>query len=348
MHRRSRHLARLPAAWGFALLAGWLPGVLAPGPAGGAGLSVSLQPGIAQKRDHDRPGHWSRQWVRSLPPDNQPYLMIVQGPDAWLEEPGRPGTVTEVAARNEEQAAVLRAAMAGQGLLDDADPLLLAGRLAALLRVVETEGKVPAHRYREVWLLWEVLADAAHADTLSVAIASLQVLHGLGVEARLVRYPTAGTYFAYGVLVPDTATGGVPWAVPVAADALIPAALSVPPVADLRPSEVTSWEWAEILAPGWSPSLADEPVAPTPAPEPTIPSLVLDAADLPDLCSQALALDLECVSADPRRQRETTLAAISAAVMLILAGCMVLVYRRRRQRLERVSALQEIKRRNGF
>ncbi len=286
-------------------------------------LHVEVLPGIEQNRNFDDTGHWSRQWVRSLPPENLPYLVVVRGPLSWLDESDQPGTPAGVAARNAGQLERLTLAMDEHNLVAAGDPVLLAGRVAALLRPIESDDRRVAARYARIWELWELLVDAPHADTLSIAFAAVQFLREHGITARIALYPWAEGQ-AFGVLVPHRM--GEPdhdWTRPVDDGVLVPVALSARPIAELADADLISWSWEEVLAPGWSPITgADEPV-----PRDRLPAV-------PDVCAQARALGFEC-----RTEDDPTLYVVSVAIMVGLTSWGVALWNRRRKRRERVAKI---------
>lgn len=301
-------------------------------PAAARDLHVEVLPGIEQNRNFDDTEHWSRQWVRSLPPENLPYLVVVRGPLSWLDESDHPGTPAGVAARNAGQLERLTLAMEEHNLVATADPVLLAGRVAALLRPIESEGRRVAARYARIWELWELLVDAPHADTLSVAFAVVQFLHEHGLTSRIALYPWDEGQ-AFGVLIPHRiAEPDQAWTRPVDDGILVPVALSAQPIAELAAADLISWSWDEVQAPGWSPITgADEPVSRD----------RLSAA--PDVCTQARALGFEC-----RVEEDPTLYVVSIAVMVGLTSWGVALWNRRRKRLERVAKRRWIRRLLGF
>lgn len=341
-----RHLIRV---LGFqSTILGLTAGLLcAPSLAGGAELSLNIQPGIEQKRNYGRDEHWTRQWVRRMPPEDLPCLLIVQGPNEWLSRE-RPVAPAEVGTLNAEHAEILRDALAQNGLLTPEQPVLLAGRIVSLLRPMETDGATaPARRVR-VWPLWEVLAYSPHTDTLSVAVAAAQTLQTANVQARIARYPTIHEFAAFGILVPAPAgeNHAGPWALRAGRDHLLPVALSARPVADLKPEDLTTWTWQEILAPGWDPKSTspESSVVAPPSPDPPLHQRAI----LPDPCRQAEALNLECVSGDPETGREQTFFVLATLTLLFLTTWLASLLYRRRLRLLRVWRTRHERRRDAF
>lgn len=305
---------------------------LLPVLASGSELMVMIQPGIDPKRNHELEDHWTTQLARSLPPESSPYMLTVQGPDGWLpDEP--PAGSGEVGALNAEHAEVLRAAMDERDLLSKNDPLLLAGRVVALLRPLEIDGASAPARHVRLRPLWELFAYSVDADTLSVALAVVQTLEGAGISGRIARYPAATGSFRFGVLLPGAAAGtsSVPWAQRVGADFLLPAALSATPVTDLQPDEVNTWTWQQVVAPGWIGSSGNgdkHGVKEDPVDQKT-----RKAASPPDLCRQAEALGFECVPAGSGPGRAQALLVISALTLILLVGWLALRFKQHRLRL---------------
>ncbi|NJL26695.1 MAG: hypothetical protein HC897_01890 [Thermoanaerobaculia bacterium] len=316
---------------------------LSPGSPCRAELVLELTVGIDQNRNEQREGFWTRQWVRSLPPGDRPYLLTVQAPKDWLEPPEGNTTPAEIAVRNADAVATLRTVIAQTGLQPADDPLLLAGRVVALLRPVEIGAAQAPARYQRLWLLWETLADATQSDTRSTSFAALQTLRELGVEAQLARYPSQRGTHAYGILLDaSTRPADDGWAFAVGNAMLLPMARSAPPVDTLGLDQISAWSWEQILAPDWDPGDVPKPGETDPLADAL--KQLADAPTLPELCRQAKALDLECVPKDPTQTRNQTLVAISAAVVILLLGWFFLMWRHHRQRLRRVEA-QKLKRR---
>lgn len=311
-------------------------------------LSLVIQPGIEQKRSYDRDDYWTQQWVRRLPPDNSDHLLTVQGPDEWRADGRQPPEGADIGRLNAEHAEILRTALAEQDLLTADQPLLLAGRVIALLRPLEIDDAAAPARHVRIWPLWEVLAYSSHADTLSVAVAAVQTLEKANVGARIARYPTADGHYRFGVLMPAPAGESVagPWVHRAGRDFLLPVALSAKPVADLQPDDLVAWSWQEVLVPGWD-AKGPKPGAPPEEPLVTDPPHQEREA-LPDLCRQAEALNLECVSGNPGEGREMTLLVLSALTLVALAGWLASLLYQRRLRLLRVESERKGKERNEF
>ncbi|HSS52130.1 MAG TPA: hypothetical protein VLX28_24575, partial [Thermoanaerobaculia bacterium] len=124
---------------------------------------------------------------------------------------------------------------------------------------MEIDGATAPSRHARFWPLWEVLAYSTDADTLSVALATVQTLESMGVPARIARYPAASGSFRFGVLLSrsNETADSVPWAQRVGDDFLLPMALSAKPVKDLQADELAVWSWHEVMAPGWNGSNED-------------------------------------------------------------------------------------------
>ncbi len=324
-------------------------------PAFAQDLTIDLLPGVVQNRNFDQKGRWHRQWVRTLPPKQDPYLMVVHGPDAWLDQAGREQTPAQVAAANEPHLRVLVAALRQRGLLAEDDPLFTATCLVATLRPVAAHRAGPPSRYSRLWQGWEVLADAVHADTLSTAFTAVQALQTLGIPVHLARYPAGGTGSTttsdaptpevFGVWLSredaggSSGSSGADWTRNVDGGYLVPLVRAVWPGELEEP--ITTWTWDEMLADGWQPGGSLPSTTPTDPRTPTTPRPSRDTdtdteagptSTQPDICAQARALGLECL---PGQQEDGTLYVISAVLLALLGLLGWSSWRTRQQRLAR-------------
>ncbi|RMH23464.1 MAG: hypothetical protein D6696_00455 [Acidobacteria bacterium] len=340
-------LARLPFCWRLALAI--VP--LVASPARGE-LAVELIAGIEQQRDFERAGVWTRQWVRSLPPSGQPYLMVVQGPRAWLAEPGLDLPPAEVAARDRPHRQVLRRAMSSAGLLAGGEPPAVAGRVLALLRPLVLTAGAPPARHARLWRTWEILADAPHADALSVAFSAQQLLLDLGIEAAIAAFPTRTGGLTYGLWLAGEAAAvegedrdQEPWAYRVGSSWLLPASPSPSPRQPLGRADLELWPPAAVLA---APSLEALVAGATPPPETSQGTAGPRLAAPPDLCRQARALGLPCRPPGIRRRPGTAGSVLLALLLVALLGWGTSAWRRRAARLRRVREARHRGERDAF
>jgi len=318
--------------------------MIAPGAAGASGLVIEIVPGLDQNRNAMRPGTWTTQWLRQNPLTDQPFVVTCQGPQSWLKQPPSPGGLTAVVEANGRHLPILQGALRRAGLLTVMQsPGEKAAILAATLRPVEAQEKATLLQSR-VWQLWEVLADAPHADALSVSVAVLQVLREAGVtDGRLARYPTRKGGQAFGVLVPENRAVDGDWGWRVGERALIPVASSMPPRAELL-ANLEDWSWEEILSQGW----LEQQIAGASDSADLRGGDLSDQAGSMDLCTQAKALGLECAEGLSLQDRERMYLILTSLVSLGILVALLHTWRRRRRRRERVRQKLEEKKEGRF
>lgn len=301
-----------------------------------------LKAGFDQQRNFERSGFVARQLVRSLPPTNEPYTFTILVPATWLSSDSQVAAGAGLESLNQKHLLLLRTAMANQGLIGSKDPLFLAGRAIALLRPMEVGGARAPARHQKIWPLWEVLVRSPDTDTLSVSVSVVQFLKGLGVSARVARYPADSGIFCFGVVVtplqPPSAEIG-PWAQKIGSSFLLPVALSATPAAGLEPAEVHTWEIEQVLAPEWILSL-DPGGAQTSDPK-------IRPLEFPDPRKQAEALGLVYVveSSQDRLRNLTYFLILSMAGLCVWLGSLV---QRQRVRKRKVAALRRDRKENRF
>lgn len=311
-------------------------------PASSSELSFALKPGFDQQRNFERSGFVARQLVRSLPPTNEPYTFTIQVPATWLSSGSPVAAGAGLEGLNQKHLSLLATAMSDQGLIDSKDPLLLAGRAIALLRPMEVGGARAPARYQQIWPLWEVLVHSPSTDTLSVAVSAVQFLKGLGVSARVAKYPADSGIFCFGVLVtpllPPSAEPR-PWAQKVGSSFLFPVAFSTKPVAGLEPEQVPTWEIEQVLKPGWISSL-DPGGGQTSDPK-------IHPLEFPDPRKQAEALGLVYVeeSSQDHLRHLTYLLILSIAGLCVWLGSLI---QRHRMRKRKAAALRMERKENRF
>ena len=233
----------------------WLTGALA------ADFSMELHEGITQKRDTVSEGAVVVELIRALPPGEQTWTIEVRVPEGWASaEPGRLDVASAVRV-NAPQVDELVRAMAAQGL-PSGSRVERAAQVAVMLHNGDYERPKPRTRREGSWELWEVLADEAQADTLSAAVAALQVSEALGLGASLALYPcpNAGTEdgaegLAFGLLVTGPAPAEVTWAYPIGSDlSLLPMHRNALPAEGTSRSELKTWSLDQLDA-SWDPGV---------------------------------------------------------------------------------------------
>jgi hypothetical protein len=226
-----------------------------------ADFSVELHEGITQKRDTVLEGAVVVELIRALPPEEDTYTFEVRVPEGWASaEPGRPGVAAAITA-NEPQVDELIRALAVEGL-PRGSRIERAGQVAVVLHNGDFERPKPRARRDGSWELWEVMADEAQADTLSAAVAALQVSEELGLGASLVLYPCpnaaleeGGDGQAFGLLVQGAPPSEVTWAYPVdGALSLLPMHRNARPTEDLERSQLRTWSLDQLDA-SWDPGV---------------------------------------------------------------------------------------------
>lgn len=313
-------------------LAGWRP-------APAAELTVAFFEGIERNRNFEVEGQEDRQWARAIGPEMSAFMQVVHVPVGWSDrnkERRSPLTVSENNA----------AGVAGYAkALETIEPTVRAdfdrgSRVVSGLQAVVQGERDFVGRFDRIWQIWEVLADARGADTLSISFAAVQTLQHVGVRARLGLYP-AGERMAFGVLIDSAAPRSAKDELVVdmgSKNTLFAVDRRAVPDGRIDPGSVVSWSWAEMTAIDWDPEIAPEL---TPSRGGTGG---LDSEE-PDICAQAAALRLECRSSYGD-DRLMIAGSVGLLVLLVLWGG--LTWRRRRERLQRVAEARVAKKDTEF
>ncbi len=247
--------------------------------ANAAGFEVELQPDIVQRRDVVDPGNQVVELVRILPPDEEPWTLIVHVPNSWVDASrGADRTPALVSSASGAQTrALVQAVMRDVSGASSLSGMQAAGLWAGLLRCSSFASPVPVSHYDTVLEPWEVLYDAQAGDTLSSSLSALMALEQLGVAARLARYPTPATSsgVAFGLAIDGQAPAKADWAWPVqGADppaVVLPLHLKAKPQGDLAIDQLHSWTLQMVLGADWSPGVeptTDALTDPNPNPDP--------------------------------------------------------------------------------
>jgi hypothetical protein len=224
-----------------------------------AGFSVELHEGITQRRDTVAEGAVVVELIRALPPSESTYTLEVHVPEAWASsEPGLP-SVAEAIAANDPQVDELIRALAAAGL-PNGTRVERAGQIAVVLHNGDFDRPKPRTRREGSWELWEVMADESQADTLSAAVAALQVSEELGLGASLVLYPCpnaaleGGEGQAFGLLVQGKPPPDSTWAYPVGELSLLPMHRNALPAEALQEDQLRTWSLEQLDA-SWDPGV---------------------------------------------------------------------------------------------